>query len=177
MLKYKVSDTTYWPNKTEIDLPKKQDMLPMFDESTPAWKRYLTFGQLRRKYITEEDYVTYLPNLDKYCVIRSLFIHDWASIPGPLRIFTSPDGVLAYGALPHDEGYRHGGLFLADTIGDEFVFTALPRKTIDEIFRSRNDKANKLKAINTIVHGILRTCGSINFKDIDPTTVDWDKPH
>ncbi len=124
----------------------------------------------------EQNYITYLPGLGKYCMVRKYMTHDFASIPSFVRGITSADGILAYGAPVHDFGYRFQGLFLADKKGEQFVFMFLARKELDKIFTNRNDAATGLKRINKIAYKVLRWFGKYNYGQVDVRTVNWKAP-
>lgn len=175
MITYSVSPDITWPLKTDKRLPDHQKMQPMWEEDTSKWKKYLTLTK-RREYMFQYDWIAYIPCLGCYSVIPGNFVHDWASIPGLLKAFSSPDGVLAPFAPFHDFGYRFKGVYVSQKEGEPFVFVEMSRKQLDIAFREHNTWHNDLPAIHNTAHAGLRTFGGSNYGQRDITTVDWSKP-
>ena len=176
MITCQAKSTDLWPEENEINLPNQQMLLPLFSTKTPTWKKVLIMFFIRRKYMFESNYITYIPCINKYCLIRKFFTHDWASIPMALRGLSSADGIFAYGAPVHDFGYRFSGLFLADEKGEVFTFTKVSRKDLDKIFTNRNDISTGLLTINKVAYNIIRWFGALNYAKVDVETVEWNAP-
>ena len=172
---YVVDSSIAWPEKDEKRYPDHQKMLPMWDNDAGYWQRVKSIGK-RPQYMFQQDWIFYIPYLHAWCIIRENFVHDWASIPRLLTAVTSPDGVLAAGAPPHDHGYRFGGLFLAQDMYEPFDFVELSRAELDIMFREQNNWYNGLPHSNYAAYLALRAWGWANFKPRDIENVDWSKP-
>ena len=175
MITYTAPDSVTWPEKDEKRLPDFQQMRPMWEENTSKWKKYLTFTK-PRDYMFQKDWIIYVPYFKAYVLIRKNFVHDWASIPAPLRIFSSADGILAPGSTFHDEGYRFEGLYISPEKNEPFVFVRISRGELDDAFRVHNLWHNDLPAIINPAYAALRVFGGLNYGQRDIETVDWSQP-
>lgn len=164
-----------WPDKYEKRMPDHQKMLPLWEEDTSKWKKYLTLTK-RREYMFQSDWIAYIPCLGCYGLIPGNFVHDWASIPGLLRVISAPDGVLAPFAPFHDLGYRVKGLYLASEEGESFTFTEFTRKQLDQALYDHNMWHNDLPAIHKPAHAALTAFGWMNFGQRSIDSIDWTKP-
>lgn len=166
--------STIWPEKHEVNFPDVT-ALPLWPENTGAFKWFFLSPFKRRRDIINIDYITYIPCLKKYCLIKKNFVYDKASVPQVVP-GCSPDGPLYYGSGPHDHLYRFGGLYLSEGPGQPFIFTKFSHLESDAIFTSLNNKANNLPKSNYTVEKILNIAGLITYKPRDITTVDWSQP-
>lgn len=164
-----------FPNQHIANLPKGLEPLQLWPDDTGVLKRFFLSPFKRRKYIFNQDYITYIPILGKYCVIPANFVYDMASIPA-LMPGCAHDGILFYGAGPHDFLYRFGGLFLYDDLIGEFVFTEFSHLESDAIFTSLNNKSNKLPRTNQAAEKILNMFGVASYQPRGISKVDWSQP-
>jgi hypothetical protein len=165
-----------WPGKEEANLPTGLDPQPLL-EPKGWWGKNFGFIFERRKYKTTIDYFTYVDEMGMWMWCPPNFVYDFASVPKILPI--SHDGILSYGALPHDFIYRFGGLLLSSGPGYDFHFIKIDKSLGDRILRTQNIKSTKSpvpKAVHWIAHGILRLAGWANYKPRDILKVDWSKP-
>lgn len=174
MITYIPDADVYWPKKDEVNFPDTI-ALPLWPEGTGAFKWFFLSPFKRRESIFNVDYITYIPSLGKYCLIRKNFVYDGASVPQTVP-GCSPDGPLYYGSGPHDHLYRFGGLYLSDGPDQPFIFTEFTHFESDKIFTSLNNKANNLPRSNDIVEKILNVAGLITYRPRDISQVDWTKP-
>jgi len=105
-------------------------------------KRFLSF---RRLWKTTQDYYCWSEYLGKFIFIPAIFLFDGASVPKLLYSIFSPMGLLLYGALPHDFGYRFKGLFIFNQNKQVVEFQEFDKKELDKIFCELNIQENGMK--------------------------------
>jgi len=86
-------------------------------------KRLLTLVTFKRQWELVEDYVMYIPWLNITLFVPKGFVFDFASIPKPFWSVMSPVGTLMWGSVPHDFGYKYGGLLHQIDIDDAYIIT------------------------------------------------------
>jgi len=168
------SENKVFPLREEANLPVTMG-LPMWPRGTSRAKILFGSAFKRREYIVRADYITYIPCLEKYCLVPSYFVSDLASIPKIIPL-CAHDGLLYPGSIPHDFGYRFRGMPLSEGPGHDFYFTALTQDCCDRVFTSLNDKANNLPKINKAVEKILNVFGDSSYGQRDIAEVDWTIP-
>ena len=97
-----------------------------------------------RKWIIEEEYKLYIPELDETLCIPLGFVFDGASVPRVLWPFMSPTGAMFLAGLFHDFGYRYNCYYDEDR---NIIHFDEGKKFFDEQFRSMGvyiNKANKI---------------------------------
>jgi hypothetical protein len=117
----------------QYHLPQVQPLL--FDTKGlgvfQKWKKILTF---RREWVLKENYYLYLASFNRYVFVPKGFVFDFASTPRVLWPIVSPTGVLLCAALPHDFGYRFGGLiFTKQPNTKELYFADVPKYLLDRM--------------------------------------------
>lgn len=99
------------------------------------WSRFTSFITYRRKFMVIEDYVLYVPSLEKHIFVPKTFVFDGASVPKILNGIFSPNGMLLLGACPHDFGYRYQGLIVVERSTGLLEFESFTKKQLDSIFK------------------------------------------
>lgn len=163
-----------WPDiNLEVEFPevKQMSLVHKHDSTSKQIWDWLT---KRSTYRITEDYFLPIPMMNVWCFIPENFVYDNASIPRVFGFLLRPDGILAYGALPHDFGYRFGGLMLSTGPDHPYTFTALSKSTIDDIFCDLNNKYQNLSYVNSVA------CWTVDkfapWHPMDIQNIDWSKP-
>ncbi len=163
-----------WPDKKSYDKPVVKG-LPLVCPDDPFWKQTWHWLIRRPRYIVTRDYYTYCPLLNAWIFIPRNFVYDFASIPRvPFGLFLRPDGILAYGAGPHDFGSFFGGLMLSAGPEFEYRFTELSDPTIDDVFGDLNEKASGLSFITGPAQWAVSNFGEP--RKVDITEANWSQP-
>lgn len=162
------------PAKNEANLPKSIEPIPLINKSDSYWTQVKALLFKRPQFILRSDYFTYIDSLKVYSWIPENFVYDFASIPKFVPV-VKPTGMLAYPSLPHDFGYRFGGLFIITEPEDtQFCFFPLRRKVLDYIFNDLAAKANGLTRFDSLATGMVRIFGGSNYAPRDPFAENWD---
>lgn len=163
-----------WPDKdaaVEFPLTRK---LPLVNKNDNTGKQIWDWLTKRSKYLLVKDDFVYIPMLNAWSFIPRNFVYDNASIPRVFGFVLRPDGILSYGALPHDFGYRFGGLMLSAGPAYPYQFVELSKKTIDQVFKDLNNRVSNLKVVNAAAEWAVDTFAPWNPTDIEK--IDWTKP-
>jgi hypothetical protein len=81
--------------------------------------------------------------------------------PKALHSLLGPTGVLLLGACPHDEGYAYGGFIYADPKFGTLTFVAVPKSTMDKVFKELCSRENSLGIVTTLAKSTLTVFGNI----------------
>lgn len=123
----------------------------------PWWKKTVKYFE-RRKWEVTEDYILFVPHLDRTLLIPKGFIFDGASVPRLLWPIINPTGVLLIGSLVHDFGYRYNCL-LDENRNIIFDREKDQRKFFDEQIRDINIYVNGASFMNKAAWAALRAFG------------------
>lgn len=168
--------TPFWPDKGSARLPRVEP-LPLVDPESSWLRRVWTWATKNPEYLIIYDYFTHVPYQEGFwAFVPENFVLDFASVPRPLTSLFAPTGIWAYPAVPHDFGYRFGGLIISLAPNQPYSFVDFTRKEIDAIFNLMADKANRLNVLNTVGSATLRVTGSIAYKPRSIVGVDWSQP-
>lgn len=127
------------------NMPKVQP-IPIPTKGLPWYKRmFKAFN--RRQWRLIEDYVLYLPMLGRKLLIPAPFDFDFASVPRIFWWILDPVGVLLVGSLPHDFGYKYGGLLLWDADVKRWTFVVMSRSKLDRLFEDINRMVNDMSIL------------------------------
>lgn len=119
-----------------------------------------------------EDYYVYSDYLKRWIFVPKNFVYDYAST----KIFgfiLRPTGVLALGSLPHDFGYRFGGLMVSPAPGIPYYFKQFSQLDIDRVLEELTDDVSKLSFIGDTVTWFLTEAG--RWGPIPMTHIDWEQ--
>ena len=163
-----------WPSKDIDPIFPLTRKLPLVNHHDSTGKQIWDWLTKRSKYLVVEDEFLYIPMLSTWCFIPKNFVYDNASIPRVFGFVLRPDGILSYGALPHDFGYRFGGLMLSAGPEYPYNFVRLEKKTIDDVFCDLNNRVSGLKAVNRMAEWAVEVFAPWNPQDIEK--VDWSQP-
>lgn len=159
------------PGKTNLYPVLKP--LPLLNQTGAGYFKRLKQLFIRRNYILVEDFFLYTELLDGWLYIPRNFVYDNASIPFWLRGFSSPDGPLLFGSIPHDFGCRFGCVLFASYNGGPFEVRDLEKEDIDKLFRTLNDRQNELYIFNSLAYCAVRIGGFFSYRPQDIYEVDW----
>ena len=84
--------------------------IPLKMQGLSKWQRIKKLLFFRRKWELTNNYVLSIPWLDILIIVPRGFTFDFASVPRFAWPILSPIGVLLLASVPHDFGYRYGGL-------------------------------------------------------------------
>lgn len=163
-----------WPALDDVSRPETKTM-PLVDPGDTPWGQLKDWLFKKPLYIVTEEYFTYCPLLESWIFIPVNFVYDYASIPRFLTFILRPNGLLGYGAGPHDFGCRFGGMMISRNDEDPYHFHPMPKGLIDDVFGDLNNKSNKLKPINNLATWTVKRFGG-ELDPIDIETVDWSQP-
>jgi len=125
-------------------------------------------------FMVMEDFYIYVPCLVKWVFIPKNFVFDFASVPKALWFLFSPTGILAIGSLPHDFGFRFGGLMVSAGPEDPYKFVVMGQRAIDKVLESLTDKDANLPLVSKLVSWSLRIFAK--WKPIPMDDIDWSMP-
>lgn len=129
-------------------------------------KKLFKFGTFRRRFRVIEDYLCWCKYLNRFILIPKGFVFDGASIPKIINSIFSPTGVLFYGALPHDFGYKYGGLLLIDkTVHKVLEFHHFSKSDLDEIFQELCAQESGMKVGSAVATFALKMFGFFAWKE------------
>lgn len=163
-----------WPEMEDVTRPTTRTM-PLVDPGDPFWKKIKDWLFKKPLYIITHDYFTYCPMLKAWIFIPENFVYDYASIPRFLTFVLRPNGILGYGAGPHDFGCRFAGMMISYGDKNPYTFTDFTKDEIDDVFGDLNNKSNGLKPINNLATWTVKAFGG-DLDPIDIDTVDWSEP-
>ena len=139
--------------------------IPIIQEKS-TMKKMFKFGTFRRRYRVIEDYFCWCTYLKKRIFIPKNFIFDGASIPKVINGLYSPTGVLFYGALPHDFGYKFNGLLLVESPRVHLVnFQKFSKNKLDKIFKELCIQENGMKFGSSVATFALKLFGSFAWEE------------
>lgn len=171
-----VPQSPQWPGMESVDTPATRTM-SLVDPSDTPWGQVWDWLSKKPLYIITDDYFTYCPLLEHWIFLPTNFVYDYASIPRFLTFILRPNGLLGYGAGPHDFGCRFGGMIMSSGPDEPYTFMPMDKPLVDDVFGDLNNKANKLKPINNFATWTVKTFGGKKHKNLmDINAVDWSKP-
>ena len=149
--------------KYEISFPVIK-AIPI-EKQDSGLKKVLKFGSFRRRYRVMENYICWSEYLNKSIFIPRGFIFDGASIPKAISFLYSPTGVLFYGALPHDYGYKYNGLHLVEDLDSHIInFHKFSKTKLDKIFKELCIQESGMKFSSIVATFALSCFGFLSWK-------------
>lgn len=113
----------------------------------------------RRQWQLIRDWEYWSPALNSWILVPAPFDFDFASVPRIFWTFLDPVGLLLMGSIPHDFGYRYGGMFLREPIDQHYRFIDMTRVQVDTIFRTVVDEVNEMTVMANIGYYAVRIGG------------------
>lgn len=129
------------------------------------WAKFKRKFVYRRKWILIEDYVLYIPWLDKWLFVPKQFIFDFASVPKLLHSIYGSTNLLLFGSVPHDFGYRYAGLLFINPINNETYFERWKKSDLDKLFNELNKWETGLSKGTFGAYAMLRLVGFTGWKE------------
>lgn len=150
------------------DLPKSIHFPIVQAVYTPTpkrswWDKIVNFTTYRRKFKVRENYILWVPSINRFVFVPKYFIYDGASVPKILNGLFNPTGMLLLGALPHDFGYRYHGLLFVNPQTREIQFSAFSKKQLDQIFKDLCIYESGLKFASTTASYTLSLFGFLGW--------------
>ena len=99
------------------------------------FQRLWKFVTFKRNYEVMEDYLLYIPSLNKWLFIPAGFKYDNASVPKVLNGLYNADGMLLLGSLPHDFGYRYECLVFVNPLDLSLYIEPYTKEQLDHLFK------------------------------------------
>ena len=165
---YPVTLYPQWPTVNDYPETKR---VKRIDLEQNTWGRIRAWLFKTPLFVVTEDYFVYSDYLKKWIYVPKNFVYDYAST----RIFgfiLRPHGVLALGSLPHDFGYRFGGLMVSSGVHEAYYFQEYTQLEIDRVLEELTDDVSGLSFIGDIVTWFLTNAG--RWGPIPMIHIDWD---
>jgi len=166
-----VAEYPRWPNPDAIYSPEVE-VLPMVNPADPVWTQVKDWITGKPLYRISRDYFTYCPTIDGWIFLPTNFVFDYASVPRVFTFIMQPNGILGYGAGPHDFGIRFGGMMVSHSEAEPYWFQTMDKPLIDKIFVDLNNKYTRIRWVNEFAGWLVRKFGP-EIDPIDMDTVDW----
>lgn len=157
-----------WPDGIDYPVTKR---VKRINTSDPTWERVKSWLFKSPLFVVTEDYYVYSKYLQKWIFVPKNFVYDYASTK-VFGFILRPTGVLALGSLPHDFGYRFGGLMVSDGPHDPYHFEEYTQLEIDRVLEGLTDEVSALSFIGDIVTWFLTQAG--RWKPIPMDHIDWE---
>lgn len=125
----------------------------------PFWFK-VRQGFKRRQWRMEDNFIYWSPTLRCSILVPAPFELDFASVPRVFWFALDPVGFLLFGAIPHDFGYRYGGLFIKELFSNEWSFKNMSRHEIDKIFEILVDEINEMSTMARIARYAVNVGGA-----------------
>lgn len=167
---YPVPENPQWPDKDDAEYPLTR-RVKRIDLSDSTWERIQSWLTETPQFVVVEDWYVYSEYLDKWIFVPKNFVYDYASTKA-LGFILRPTGVLALGSLPHDFGFRFGGLMVSDAPGEPYYFQEYNQKEIDKVIEEYSDRVSGLDFIGDIVRWGLGIFA--RWRPIPMDYIDWD---
>jgi len=118
-------------------------------EESSWWNRFKS--KFKRKFLYKrkwdliDDYIFYVPWLDKWIMIPKSFKFDFASVPKILNGIYGSTGLLLYGSLVHDFGYKYSAILFIDPDTNNTYVETWSKSELDQLFNQLNEYETNMK--------------------------------
>lgn len=128
-----------------------------------GWRKFFSFLISLREWEVMEDYYVWSKYLQQFLFIPKGFIYDGASVPKLLNNIYSSTGVLFFGSIIHDFGYKYAGYFIYNP-DNTLTFIPNTKNGMDLIFNHLCVEENFMKTASKVALWALHIAGGHTWK-------------
>jgi hypothetical protein len=124
-----------------------------------------SFLMYRRKFQLIDPYILWCPFFEEFIYHPDNFIYDGASVPKILNGLYGPTGMLLYGAVSHDFGYRYNGLLTLNPDTFELTFKHCSKGDLDSMFGAMCKHESSLAIASYVAEKSLTVGGFVGWNE------------
>jgi hypothetical protein len=124
-------------------------------KSKNIFERIWNFVFFRRECLVLEHYIFWCDYLKLWVLIPKGFIYDMASVPKLLNFIYKTTGLLLYGSISHDFGYRYNCLLHVNELTGHVYIKEYSKHKLDVIFEHLNTEESNLSVASFIARVAL----------------------